>query len=339
MPNAPRSPNTDAPIDERIDAARMSFGEHLEELRTCLIRALIGTIMCAGVSLFFAKRILVFILTPAVIVLEAHGQNPSLLALSPAAPFILYLKVGFMSGLIVAMPWVLYQAWRFIGTGLYPRERRFVGRFVPVSAALFAGGVAFMFYVVLPIVLNFFVAFAGTLDLPELRPSAVQKLITGAEEPQPNADMPELDLTVPVVGQNPSDAPVGAVWVNSSRKTWNVQTADRVLGVRLQDMSRVGLVSAQYGIQFFISLVFSLAIGFGLAFELPIVVVFLAAMGIVSTAEMAQARRYVLFGIVVAAAILTPPDIISQILLAVPMYLLFEVGLLVARGFERRRPT
>lgn len=339
MPNAPRSPDTDTPTDARVDAARMSFGAHLEELRNCLVRALIGTMICAGVSLFFAKRILVFILTPAVVVLEAHGQSPSLLALSPAAPFILYLKVGFMTGLIVAMPWVLYQAWRFIGTGLYPRERRFVGRFVPVSAALFAGGVAFMFYVVLPIVLNFFVTFAGALDLPELRPTAIQKLITGAEEPRSSADTPSLDLTVPIVSEDPLDAPVGAVWINSSRRTWNVQTTDKVLGVRLQDMSRVGLVSAQYGVQFFVSLVFALALAFGLAFELPIVVVFLAAMGIVSTAEMAQARRYVLFGIVVASAILTPPDIISQILLAVPMYLLFEVGLLVARGFERRHPT
>ena len=339
MPNAPQSSNTNPPIDERVDAARMSFGEHLEELRTCLMSALIGTMICAGISLFFAKHILVFILTPAVVVLEAHGQSPSLLALSPAAPFILYLKVGFMSGLIVAMPWVLYQAWRFIGTGLYPRERRFVGRFVPVSAALFAGGVAFMFYIVLPIVLNFFVTFAGALDLPELHPTAIQKLITGAEEPQANAEMPELDVTVPVVGKDPLDAPVGTVWINSSRKTWNVQTEGRVLGVRLQDTSRVGLVSAQYGIQFFVSLVFALALAFGLAFELPIVVVFLAAMGIASTSEMARARRYVLFGIVVASAILTPPDVVSQLLLALPMYLLFEAGLLVARSFERARPT
>ena len=80
-----------------------------------------------------------------------------------------------------------------------------------------------------------------------------------------------------------------------------------------------------------------LALAFGIAFETPIIVYFLAMSGIVNTAEMGKARRYVLFGMVVAAAIMTPPDVISQLLLAGPMYLLFEIGLILARLREKKR--
>ena len=79
-----------------------------------------------------------------------------------------------------------------------------------------------------------------------------------------------------------------------------------------------------------------LALGFGVAFQMPIVVYFLARTKIVPLAVMAKGRRYVLLGIVVAAAIMTPPDVISQLLLAGPMYALFEVGLLAARMREAK---
>lgn len=146
-----------------------------------------------------------------------------------------------------------------------------------------------------------------------------------------------LDLTIPIVDTDPVAPTVGTVWINNTRDTFNVQTPNGPYSAPLKPTRRARSVSSQYGLQFFVSLVFSLALGFGLAFELPVVVVFLAAMGVVPCATMAKGRRYVLLAIVVAAAILTPPDVISQVLLAVPMYALFEVGLVVARTFERRR--
>ena len=81
------------------------------------------------------------------------------------------------------------------------------------------------------------------------------------------------------------------------------------------------------------------ALAFGIAFETPIVVYFLGMSGIVSTVAMGKARRYVLLGMVVAVAILTPPDVISQLLLAGPMYLLFEIGLILARIREKKRSS
>ena len=92
-----------------------------------------------------------------------------------------------------------------------------------------------------------------------------------------------------------------------------------------------------FGLQFYVSFVLSLALAFGIAFELPVVVVFLAMTRIVPTRVMARSRRYVIFGIFVSTALLTPPDVVSQILLALPMIVLFEAGLLAAKLMERGR--
>jgi sec-independent protein translocase protein TatC len=93
---------------------------------------------------------------------------------------------------------------------------------------------------------------------------------------------------------------------------------------------------SQFALDFYISFVLTLALAFGIAFETPIVVFFLSWTKLVPTAKMAAGRRYVLLAVVVTAAILTPPDVISQLLLAGPMYLLFELGLVIARIIERR---
>lgn len=329
------SSHTDSNPDTTVDANSMPFGDHLEELRLRLIRALIGFVLCTVVSFIFAKDILAIILKPVTVAQQAHGEIPGLLALSPAGPFILYLKVGFFSGLILAMPWLLYQFWCFVHSGLYARERRFVNRLVPASTVLFATGVAFLFYIVLPIVLSFFIRFSQSFTIPDLQPSAREQLLLGTPAPKPAPNDVALDLNVPIVEADPVDPPNGSVWFNSQSNTLSVQTSE---GVQTTPMGIRRSVRAQYGISDYVTMVFALALGFGLAFELPVVVVFLAALGLVSTTRMAAARRYVLLGIVIAAAILTPPDVISQILLAVPMYVLFEGGLIVARAFEHREP-
>ncbi len=328
----------DASTNARKDEARMPFGDHLEELRVCLIRALAGAGVATIVSLIFAKHILRFILTPAIVVLHAHGERAELLALSPQGPFILYLKVGFLSGLVIATPWITHQIWKFVSSGLFAREQRFVTRFAPISAALFVAGVSFMFFIVLPIVLNFFVTFSQGFELPEIEPSRFQKFfLPDTTGPPAPADVP-LDLQIPIVDEDPVDPPVGTVWFNNQHDTLRIQAPAGIMtSPPFTLASKVRAVSSQYGIQDYVSMVFALALGFGLAFELPVLVVFLAATGLVSTTDMGRARRYVFFGIVIAAAILTPPDVISQILLAVPMFVLFESGLRVGRVFERPR--
>ncbi len=330
----------DTNSSEPRDHARMPFGDHLEELRVCLIRALAGTAVATIISLIFAKHILRFIITPAIIILHAHGERAELLALSPQGPFILYLKVGLLSGLLVSAPWVMHQLWIFVSTGLYAREQRFVTRFAPVSVGLFAAGVSFMFFIVLPIMLNFLVEFNQGFKLPEIKPGLVYRaLIPDSALPPAPTDV-QLGLAIPIVDTPPVDPPVGAAWFDNQRGTFNIQSTTGTLATsRLQPAGSARAISSQYSIQDYVSMVFGLSLGFGLAFELPVLVAFLAATGLVSTTDMARARKYVILGIVVGAALLTPPDPISQVLLAAPMCVLFESGLYVGRIFERRAGT
>ena len=95
--------------------------------------------------------------------------------------------------------------------------------------------------------------------------------------------------------------------------------------------------SNQYSVDFYVSFVLALSLAFGVAFQLPIVVVFLALSGLAPVARIAAARRYFILGIVIVAAVLTPPDVASQILLAIPMVILFEAGLVIARMATRGR--
>lgn len=324
--------------DNQVDAYRMSLGEHLDELRSCLIRALVGLALTTVFALIFAQDVLKFILAPAVKVLQARGEDPQVLAMSPAEPFLLYLQVAFWSGLILAMPWLLYQLWRFVSSGLYARERRFVKHFLPVSAGLFALGVAFMYYIVLPVAINFFVMFSQNIELPNLELNAFERFVLAAPNPpaatQTSTAPPPI---IPVVDRDPTEPAEGSMWFNQPRRTLNVQTTAGRMQTRLQPAASERSVSSVYGLQAFVSLFFSMALGFGIAFELPVLVVFLALTGLVSVASMAGARRYVLLGVIIAAAVLTPSaDLLSLALMAIPMYALFEAGLRAARSFESR---
>ena len=315
----------------------MSFGDHLDELRRCLLRGLAGVGIAIIIALFFATDLMAFILQPLFVVLRSHGQQPEVLALSPPETFIVYLKISFLSGLIVAMPWLLYQMWDFVASGLYGHEQKFARTFIPLTAVLFAAGVAFLFVVVLPIVLNFFVSFSNRMDIPELSPSWLQKLVLADKDRSPTTQPTIESERVPLLADDPFQPEPGEFWVNTQARELRVMMGEEVLAMPLRPATSAAGVTSQFSLQFYTSFVLSLSLAFGLAFELPVVVVFLSLAGIVRAAEMAKGRRYVLFGIVVAAAMLTPPDVISQILLAIPMMLLFESGLLAARFLEGRK--
>ncbi|HNQ22682.1 MAG TPA: twin-arginine translocase subunit TatC [Phycisphaerae bacterium] len=329
-------PQTRLDSGEPEDDRRMSFGDHLEELRQRVIYSLLGVLVTTIVAFAFAKQILVFLFQPLLVVQHSAGLRPELQALSPPAAFAAYLKIGFLTGLIVAMPWVLWQFWQFVAAGLYRREKRFVKLFAPATVVLFTLGVVFLYYVVLPIVLLFFVTFNRAFNLPELSPVGIQSLLLPKQEAvqavQPEEGRPRL----PVLAEDPLDPRDGDVWVNSTVRALMFKTSHGVMYVPLELWESRSPVHSQFAIDFYISFVLLLALAFGLAFELPVAVFFLALTGLVTTAMMARARRYVLLVVVILAAVLTPPDVVSQLLLAIPMYLLFELGLLVARVSERR---
>ncbi len=314
----------------------MSFGDHLEDLRGCLIRSLVGVVLGAAVALYFGKATLALIYRPLLIVQANNGLPPNLQALSPTAAFSAYLKIGLLSGLILAMPWVLHELWTFVGTGLYPHERRFVRRLIVPSVGLFAVGVLFLYSIVLPILLQFFISFNEAFDTPNLSPTTFQTLLLQVDKP-PETNESAQPAQVPLLKENPPDPKPGEIWVNTTTTRLMLMTSDGVWSTSLERRATPSAMRSQFAIDFYISFVLTLALAFGVAFETPIVVFFLCWSGIVPPTVMARARRYVLLGAVIAAAVLTPPDVISQLLLAGPIYLLFEIGLLAARVTERKK--
>ncbi|HEY7854814.1 MAG TPA: twin-arginine translocase subunit TatC [Terriglobales bacterium] len=143
-----------------IEASAMSFLQHLEELRRCIFRALIGVVLAFFFCFAYADRIYGFMEKPISAILKAHGLDQHLVYFNPIDPFNLYVKLGLIAGLFLASPWVLYQVWRFIAPGLYPRERRYVVPFVLFTSLLFILGGAFAYFYAFPIALNFLIGYA-----------------------------------------------------------------------------------------------------------------------------------------------------------------------------------
>src|SRR5579864_9111978 len=145
--------------DEKETMPAMSFLDHLEELRRRIIYSLLavaaGFFLCWG----YAERIYTIMQRPIMEALRHHGMAEKLVYLNPTEPFNLYLKVGFMAGLFVASPFVLYQIWCFISPGLYRHEKRYVTPFMVSTVALFLAGGYFGYKLVLPAALVFLIGY------------------------------------------------------------------------------------------------------------------------------------------------------------------------------------
>ena len=138
----------------------MSLGDHLEELRWRLIRAIAGLVLGTIICLFFGTRIIDFIERPYY-----NLTDQPLVVLAPADAFVSYMKISMIAGLILSSPWVFYQLWMFVAAGLYENERRYVYYAVPFSVILFVVGALFFLFVVAPISLAFFLKFGKFINV------------------------------------------------------------------------------------------------------------------------------------------------------------------------------
>jgi sec-independent protein translocase protein TatC len=231
---------------------------HLLELRSRLLRAFIAVMIAFIPCAVYSNRLFDLVATPLVAKLPA-GQK--LIATTVTATFTAPLKLAFIAGLLVAMPYVLFQAWAFVAPGLYRREKRFAVPLLVSSIVLFYFGVAFAYFLILPLVFKFFVA------------------------------------TTPR----------------------NVQL--------MADINN------------YLSFVLHLFVAFGVAFETPVAVVLLVLTNLLSLEKLRKARPYVLIIVFVIAAALTPPDVMSQTAMALPMYLLYEGGILFASIMTRQKAS
>jgi sec-independent protein translocase protein TatC len=235
-----------------------SFISHLVELRQRLVRA-VGAVLAIFVVLFIYPGSGYIYDLLALPLMNALPEGAKMIATGVITPFMVPVKVTALVGFMVALPYVLYQAWAFVAPGLYEHEKRLALPLIVASTVLFFLGVAFCYFFVFGKVFAFIHDFAP-------------KSITPAPD-----------------------------------------------------------------IEAYFSFVITMFLAFGVTFEIPIVVIVLVRMGIVSLEKLREARPYVVVGAFVIAAIVTPPDVLSQFMLAVPMCLLYEAGLFLSR-FVGARP-
>jgi sec-independent protein translocase protein TatC len=147
--------------DDEFSAGKMSFLEHLDELRKRIINAVLGVLVGVIVSFFFIQEIYVFLTGPAVRSLPPGRQ---LMYTQPGEAFSLYVQISLIAGAVFASPLIMYQVWKFIAPGLYTNEKRFAIPFVLFSTIGFIGGAAFNHYLAFPFIMVFF----GSFDTPSL---------------------------------------------------------------------------------------------------------------------------------------------------------------------------
>lgn len=231
--------------------AESSLMEHLLELRTRLMRGLLGLAAVLVCLLPFAKPLYEHMALPLINQLPA-AQVTQLIASEPTSGFFAPIKLAFFAALFISAPWLLYQAWGFVAPGLYRHEKRLAMPLLLSAIVLFYLGCAFAYFLVLPAVFHGLMLFT-----PDI--------ITIAPDPAKYLD--------------------------------------------------------------FVLVIF---LAFGVSFELPVAMVILALLGWVKPQQLREGRGYAVVGIFVVAAIVTPPDVVSQLMLAIPMCLLYEAGIIAS---------
>lgn len=315
----------------------MTIGEHLEDLRWRLVRSLVALVLACIVCIWPAKYLFAIIARPVVIVMERYGQPVTFLQTSPVEVLLIYIKVVVIAGMLLASPYILNQLWGFVAAGLYPHERKWVTRLVPWSAGLFLGGALFMYVFVLAISLNFLVGLSEWVPLPRVEPTMIDKMLIGQATPTTAPTTDIVPLSVPVLNEDPGDPPLGGVWFNQTERKLKVSGGDHVYSLHLRDEARSSLIEMHFKIGDYLWFFMVMTLAFGLAFQMPLVVLFIVWANIVPIHILQSYRKVVILIIVFCAGTITPPDLLSHVLLSIPMVLLFELGLLLARRTESAR--
>jgi sec-independent protein translocase protein TatC len=300
------------------DAYRMTIGEHLEELRTRLILALVGFAIAALACFWQAERVIVIFCRPLLHVLQEKNLNTQLFYSELGDGFMVYVKISVICAAVISAPWMLFQIWKFVAAGLYPGERKYVTRYIPLSIALLISGMLFVYFVVLPWTISFFISFADDIPMPTQTSSHVATTLPAAGLPS----IPQLD-------GDPASPIAGQFWYNKSEG--RLKMAIGANDMRVLTFGPNNLLAPHISLPDYIDLVVNTLLTFGLCFQLPLVVLAIVRIGIINVETFKRSRRYVYFGISILAAAMTPGDMVTaMIALMLPLILLFELGIFLA---------
>lgn len=299
---------------------RMTLGEHLEELRRRLIYALLGFVVALAGCLVFGKEVVAIFCKPLLVVMQEYEVNPMLYTGDLADGFMVYLKISMIAAVVIASPWIVWQLWLFIAAGLYPQERRTVTKFVPLSIVLLLAGELFVYYLVLPWTIQFFMAFSMSIPLPDIG------------SPHVATTQPAQFVQVPQLAGDPTSAPDLAMWFDTTQQRLKMMVAGKV---RVIPFGPENLLAPQLMLADYMDLVLGMLVVFGLSFQMPLVILALCTVGILETSTLRASRRMVYFIMAIVAAVITPGDVITaSVALMIPLCLLFELGIVLASRSE-----
>jgi sec-independent protein translocase protein TatC len=314
-------PSSNPPVKYHPDDYRMSIGEHLEELRWRLVLSLIGLAIAVLVCMGLGEHVIVWFCAPLVRGMQRHDLPPQLHYTGLSDLFMTYLKVTFICAAAISGPWMIYQIWLFVAAGLYPNERQLITRYIPLSIALFLGGLVFVYVLVLPLSIDFFLDFSDAIPLPASVVSA--KLATT----QPLPAYPEL-------AGDPIGPKEGSYWFNTSESRLKSFLGGKT---RVIPFGPENLASPMLLVDDYIDLATTFMLVFGVSFQLPLVILALVSVGIVEIDWLREKRRIVYLILTILAAVIAPGDIVTSMMsLLLPLIILYEFGILLARWSLRR---
>jgi Sec-independent protein secretion pathway component TatC len=326
----------------------MSFGDHLQELRSRVFRALVVPLPLAVLLFFYAPEIRDVLIRPLFAAQRANGQPEQVQALSPAETISTDMKLAIITAIALSAPWILFQLWRFIEPGLYRHERRYVYFLVPLSGVLTVLGMALFYWVLLPFTLLFLVGFGAsqprTVPVPEPGSQVAADLPAGTaasilvlDEDPPNpkagdvwisAKMQVLRIAVPLEKIAPN-ALVEATTEISAKLSGTDAEPGSTLSILEVPLTVVGGIAQVYRLSEYISFCLMLLLGSVVAFQLPVAILLLGWVGFISPKFLREKRRWAILIMAIIAAVVTPPDVMSMILLLGPLWALYEFGILL----------
>jgi sec-independent protein translocase protein TatC len=306
------------------DEFRMTIGEHLEELRKRLILALVGFVIAAFGCMVFGEHVVRWFLLPLMKALAANHLPPQVYYTEAAESFMVYIRISLITAATIASPWLVYQMWMFVAAGLYPHERHYVTKYLPLSILLLITGMLFLYYVVLPITLQFFLAFNIGIPTTILTPSQI------------DAKTQEQHLVIPTFDGDPPKPANGTIWFDASQGRLKIEVEGEA---RVLMFASAAIASPMITLSTYIDMVVNMLLSFGIAFQMPLVVLALVRIGIFEIDQMKKARKYVYFCMSIVAAFIVPDVVTGMVALLVPLILLFELGLWLARPPRNAAPA
>ena len=304
------------------DDYRMTVGEHLEELRRRMVLSLIGFVLAVCFCFWFAPDIVKQFCKPLTDTLAANDMSAQLVWDEVAEPFMVVIQITLVTAFAIASPWILYQLWQFIAAGLYPNERKYVTKFLPLSVTLLIGGMLFVYFFILPWTLQFDIGFSSAIELHLTRAVPTTPATTTSAAPVKRAVPP---VILPEYDGTPPDPRPNEMWIDRQQKQVKIFHAGQPRSIPFTSNN---LLRPEYKISKYIDLVIAMLLAFGLCFQLPLVVLALERIGIIEVQALKEGRRYVYFGMAILAACITPGgDLVSMVGLTGPLILLYELGI------------